>query len=81
MRVRVRINGDLRRYLSGPLRERGGWVDVFIDRGTTLKALAEKFGVPWTEVGVASVNRTLADPERLLADGDEVDLYAPIGGG
>ncbi len=81
MQVTVRVNGDLRRHLDAALRAQGDRFTVIADAGLTVRGLVEKLGVPWNEVGVTSVNRVLAAPERVLAVGDEVDLYAPIGGG
>jgi sulfur carrier protein ThiS len=49
--------------------------------GTSVREAIALAGVPEDEVWLIAVNGARALPERPLADGDEVLLFAPIGGG
>lgn len=77
MQITVRAQGHLKQYRADG-RER---FTLTMPEGATVRALIEASGVPWDEVGLVAVNGAMAPEERLLADGDEVILLAPMEGG
>ncbi|MFZ5814991.1 MAG: MoaD/ThiS family protein [Bacillota bacterium] len=54
---------------------------VELPAGATVRALIEASAIPWEEVGLVAVNGAQAEDDRVLADGDEVTLLAPMEGG
>lgn len=54
---------------------------VALPAGATVRMLIDASAIPWDEVGLAAVNGAQADDDRVLADGDEVTLLAPMEGG
>lgn len=77
MRVGVRLFGDFRQYLH----ETGGRANLDVDEGVSVRALLDRVGVPEVEVGLVSINGSLAPFETVLRDGDQIDVFSPIGGG
>jgi len=75
--VKARVHGHLLGYLAG----RRDQVAVSLPAGSTAAGLARKLGLPEAEVWLVSVNGTVSDPQRELADGDRVDFFAPEAGG
>lgn len=49
--------------------------------GETVRALAERLGIPVDEIKIVFVNGQAAELDRVLADGDRVGLFPPVGGG
>jgi len=47
----------------------------------TVAALCESLGLPSGTVGLVLVNGVHGDASTVLRDGDEVSLFAPVGGG
>jgi molybdopterin synthase catalytic subunit len=77
----------LRILLFAGVAQRAGvreW-QVDVAAGTTVAALRDELGRrhPWLrDLPVAlAVNRTLAEPGRVLASGDELALLPPVSGG
>ena len=52
-----------------------------IKDGETIQALAERLTIPIEEVKIVFVNGQAATLERVLADGDRVGIFPPVGGG
>lgn len=52
-----------------------------IKAGETIQALAERLNIPIEEVKIVFVNGLAADLDRVLADGDRVGIFPPVGGG
>ncbi|WP_428559249.1 MAG: MoaD/ThiS family protein [Solidesulfovibrio sp. DCME] len=52
-----------------------------IGPGETVNALIDRLGIPREEVKIVFVNGTAADLDRVLADGDRVGIFPPVGGG
>lgn len=77
MQIQVRAQGHLRQYRPDG-RER---FLLTLPEGATVRVLIDASGVPWDEVGLVAVNGAMAPDERVLADGDEVLLLAPMEGG
>jgi len=68
-----RFHGELNAFLARTLRDRA--FARACARQATVKHMVEALGVPHTEVGRLSVNGSPAPFDRLLADGDHVDVY------
>lgn len=77
MRITVKAQGHLKQFRADG-RET---FTMTVPAGATVRALIEASGVPWDEVGLIAVNGAMAPEERLLSDGDEVMLLAPMEGG
>ena len=74
MAVRVR--------LFAGLRERAGWSERELDGVASVQEVWPALGLGVEPAGLLyAVNREYADPERALADGDEVALIPPVSGG
>jgi molybdopterin synthase sulfur carrier subunit len=49
--------------------------------GATVGGLIQQIGLPESEVKVVFVNALFREPAHVLADGDEVGIFPPVGGG
>ena len=49
--------------------------------GETILALATRLAIPHEEIKIVFVNGVTADLDRVLADGDRVGIFPPVGGG
>lgn len=49
--------------------------------GETVSALIDRLGIPRDEVKIVFVNGSAASLDRVLADGDRVGIFPPVGGG
>jgi len=74
MEIRVRLSGDLGKY---SVEERQFQLEVQATIGDLLGGL----GIAEGEVGVIALNGVLATRSAELQEGDEVQLFPPIGGG
>lgn len=79
MQVRVKLFATLRRYY--PDLGIGEGMDVELPDGATVEQLVRHLGLPADHVRVAFVNGIARDDAHPLADGDEVGLFPPVGGG
>jgi uncharacterized protein with PIN domain len=76
--ARFRFHGDLAMFL--PRHLRAGAFEHAAARAATLKNAIEALGVPHTEVGALAVNGSPATLQRILREGDDVDVYPPKSG-
>lgn len=75
--ITARAHGNLRRHFPGGHEEA-----VFtLPDGSRVADLLRSIGLPDEEVWMVSVNDLLAKPEQVLADGDRVNIFAPVSGG
>jgi|DewCreStandDraft_1066081.scaffolds.fasta_scaffold03358_1 molybdopterin synthase sulfur carrier subunit len=79
IRVNVKVFATLRRYY--PELGIGEGMDVDLPDGATVGQLVQHLGLPADHVRVAFVNGIARDDSHPLADGDEVGLFPPVGGG
>ncbi len=52
-----------------------------LPEGATAADLIRDLGIPPADVTILFVNGQHAEPDRVLADGDRVGLFPPVGGG
>lgn len=76
LEVMIRIFGHLRSYLQGKHR-----VTVTVREGTSLKELLQNLGLPTEELWLVHLNGKPADLTAVLKPEDEIDIFAPMGGG
>ncbi len=80
MAIEVRLFATLRRFRPG--LEVGEPVRLEVDEGMTVRrALEEVLGIPPGVVKAVFVNDTYSELDRILADGDRVGVFPPVGGG
>ncbi len=78
--VEVRLYATLRKYQ--PEAELGEGVAFDLAEGTTVGEVVDReLGIPPREVKVIFVNGVSRKPDHLLADGDRVAIFPPVGGG
>ncbi len=67
--------------LARHLPDRAGELALTLPSGASVREALTRAGMPEDEVWLVAVNGARALPERPLADGDEILIFAPIGGG
>jgi sulfur carrier protein ThiS len=77
MRIVVSAYGDLRRYLLDGEPER----TLELASGATLGDLTRALGADPNDAILARRGSGVLREEAPLADGDHVELFAPVGGG
>ncbi len=77
MHVVVAAAGELRRYLLGGAPERA----VHLAPGATLADLTAALGAEPEDALLARRGADVLREHSALADGDRVELFAPVGGG
>ena len=77
MRIIVNASGDLRRYLLAGEAER----TVELATGATLGDLTAALGATEDDAILARRGSAILREGAALADGDHVELFAPVGGG
>ena len=76
----------MRLYLGGHLNfyhpEKERWLEVEVHSPTLLKVVLEASKIPIAEIYLAAVDGEMVDlDEAIVADGNEVRLFPPVGGG
>ncbi len=79
MEVTVKLYATLRKYY--PDLGVGEGMKVELPEGATLGDLIRRLNLPPDVVRVAFVNGIARDEAYVLAAGDEVGLFPPVGGG
>lgn len=79
IRVKVKPFATLRRYF--PHLGVGEALEVELPNGATVGQLMNHLGLPADQVRVVFVNGVSRDENHPLADGDEVGVFPPVGGG
>jgi len=77
MQLTVRLYGDLRRYLP----EGKDSLLLEAPEGTTVLSMLEQAGISPGEVWVVRANKKVVAEDQLLHDGDDVEVFEPVGGG
>lgn len=77
MRVRVRVFGQLKRFLPDQRED----VIMDLEEGTTVLAFLRSRQIPDEQVWIVTINGKHADEAAVLRDGDELCMFSPVGGG
>jgi molybdopterin converting factor small subunit len=77
--VRVRLFATLREFQ--PDLGLGEAFSVELRNGATVGDLIQQLGLPDEEVKIVFVNGIFRDRAHPLADGDELGIFPPVGGG
>jgi molybdopterin converting factor small subunit len=77
--VYVKLFATLRRYRPG--LGIGEAFPVELPEGATISDLIQELGLPENEVKLIFVNALFRELAHELADGDEVGIFPPVGGG
>jgi molybdopterin converting factor small subunit len=77
--VHTKLFATLRRYRPG--LQLGEAFPVELPDGATVGSLIQQIGLPESEVKVVFVNALFRESAHVLADGDEVGIFPPVGGG
>ena len=79
IRVNVRLFATLRRFFPDYNPEKG--IDVRVEQGTTVENLIQTFGLPENEARVILINGRSKNLTDMITDGDQVNIFTPLGGG
>jgi len=80
MEIEIRLYATLRRYC--PELKVGEPLFLNLDEGTTVKrVLEEMLTIPTGVVKTVFVNGIYREVDHVLADGDRVGIFPPVGGG
>ncbi len=77
--VHVKLFATLRRYSPG--LKMGQALPVELPDGATVDYLIRQLGLPAEEVKMVFVNGLVRQRDHPLADGDELGIFPPVGGG
>ncbi len=77
--VRVRLFATLRRFMPG--LGLGETFSVELLNGNTVGDLIQQLSLPDEEIKLIFVNGIVRDRVHPLADGDELGIFPPVGGG
>ena len=78
MRIRVKLHGETKRYVKGLV---GDTIETEVEDGTTVAELLSRLQVAEEDVWMSAVNKDVVKPGHVLADGDSVEVFAPVQGG
>ncbi len=77
--VQVRLYATLRRLR--PDLGLGEALPVELEEGATVGRLFQEMALPENEVKIVFVNNLVRERDHVLADGDELGIFPPVGGG
>ena len=77
MKITVRLFATLRDLLPGDEKK----ALVELERGSTVKDLADYLGISPEETLIIKVNGKRGEKSTVLKDGDRVGIFPPVGGG
>lgn len=78
MKVRVKLHGETRRGVRGLV---GDHVEADVPDGLTVQEVLDSIGVDHSAVWMSAVNKEVVKGQHVLADGDAVEVFAPVQGG
>lgn len=79
MRVTIRLNASLRRYIPS---DAGGSPFPFeVEDGATVALVMSRLGIPDKQAQMVTVDGEQADVDAVLAEGQDLSLFPPLAGG
>jgi len=79
--VQVKLFATLRHLAGPPGLGIGQAFPVELPAGATVAHLIEQLGLPPDQVKIVFVNGLVRTPDHILAQGDELGIFPPVGGG
>jgi len=79
--VKVKLFATLRHLAGPPGLGIGQPFPAELPAGATVGQLIERLRLPPDEVKIVFVNGLTRTPDHVLADGDELGIFPPVGGG
>jgi len=79
IRINVKVFATLRRFFPDYDPEKG--IDVTIEEGATFEHLIQSLHLPPNEASVILVNGLSKKMTDRIMDGDQINIFAPMGGG
>jgi len=79
MTLTLRLSASLRDLVEG--YDPAGGMELELDPDRTVANVMERLGIPTAKVKIIMVNGRAASMDRVLADGDRLALFPPVGGG
>jgi molybdopterin converting factor small subunit len=79
IRVKVKLFATLRRYFPGYDPEKG--IDAKVEDGSTIENLIRTLNLPANEARVILISGISKKPTDVVKDGDQVNIFTPLGGG
>jgi molybdopterin converting factor small subunit len=79
IKVNVKLFATLRRFFPDYDPEKG--VDVKMEEGSTIENLIQRLQLPPNEARIIFINSISKKITDLIKDGDQINIFTPIGGG
>ncbi len=79
IRVNVRLFATLRRFFPDYNSEKG--MDIKVEEGSTIENLIRSLQLPEKEAKVILINGKSKKTSDVITDGDQINIFTPIGGG
>ncbi len=79
MRIRVRLNASLRRYI--PEGADGSPFELEVEDGATVAGVMSLLGVPAEKTHLATVGDEQVELSQVVTAGQEVSFFPPLAGG
>lgn len=76
MNIKLIFHAELKKYNNDLPKAM-----IAVPEGSTVGDLVARLNVPMEQIAFAAVNGSRAPFSQVLADGDEVKLFQPVGGG
>ena len=77
--VNVKLFATLRRYYPNYDPEKG--IDVKVEDGSTIEKLIQTLQLPGNEARVILINGKSKMTTDIIEDGDQINIFTPLGGG
>jgi len=79
IRINVKVFATLRRFFPGYDTEKG--IDVTLEEGATIEHLIQTLQLPPNEARVILINGLSKKMTDRITEGDQINIFAPMGGG
>ena len=77
--MNVRLFATLRRFFPDYNPEKG--MDIKVEEGSTIENLIQSLQLPEKEARVILINGKSKKTSDVITDGDQINIFTPIGGG